>query len=150
MQRLWTLVPGQRLILCCPASDFLRSSLFGNSLSLYDIWFRPWGVGRLLGLHGFLPCPIPQKGSGSINNISLTLGNGQNFFAKLLFQSNNLYGSGSGRIFALPLPRKKDRFHISGLNTEMGKKGFLCLFEDRIEQNSELYKMFSPPTKICF
>ena len=33
------------------------------------------------------------------------------FFAKLLSKSNNLCGSGSGRIFALPLPQKKDRFH---------------------------------------
>jgi len=33
-----------------------------------------------------------------------TLGNGQNFFAKLLSKSTNLYGSGSGRIFALSLP----------------------------------------------
>jgi len=42
-----------------------------------------------------------------------TLGNRQNFFAKLLSKSNNLCGSGSGRIFALPLllPQKKDRFH---------------------------------------
>jgi len=40
-----------------------------------------------------------------------TLGNGQNFFAKLLFKSSNLCGSGSGRTFALPLPQKKDRFH---------------------------------------
>jgi len=39
------------------------------------------------------------------------LGNGQNVFAKLLFKSNNLCGS--GRIFALPLPlpQKKDRFN---------------------------------------
>jgi len=29
----------------------------------------------------------------------------------LLLKSNNLCGSGSGRIFALPLPQKKDRFH---------------------------------------
>ena len=40
-----------------------------------------------------------------------TLGNGQNFFAKLLSKSNNLCGSGSGRIFELPLLQKKDRFH---------------------------------------
>jgi len=39
-----------------------------------------------------------------------TLGNGQNFFAKLLSKSNNLCGS--GRIFALPLPQKKDRFQL--------------------------------------
>ena len=52
------------LILHCPATGSLRRSLFGNSLSLYDLWSRPWGVSRLLGLHGLPPCPIPQKGSG--------------------------------------------------------------------------------------
>ena len=36
------------LILYCPAVHSLRRSLFGNSFSLYDIWFRPWGVARLL------------------------------------------------------------------------------------------------------
>jgi len=40
-----------------------------------------------------------------------TLGNGQNYFAKLLSKLNNLRGSGSGRIFALLLPQQEDRFH---------------------------------------
>ena len=31
------------LILHCPATDSLRRSLFGHSLSLYDLWFMPWG-----------------------------------------------------------------------------------------------------------
>ena len=52
------------LILHCPATDSLRRSLFGDSLSLYDLWSRPWGVARLLGLHGLLPCPRPSKGVG--------------------------------------------------------------------------------------
>ena len=52
------------LILHCPATDFLRRSLFGNSLSLYDLWSRPWGVARLLGLHGVPPCPHPPEGVG--------------------------------------------------------------------------------------
>ena len=43
------------LILHCPATDFLRRSLVGDSLSLYDLWSRPWGVARLLGLHGLSP-----------------------------------------------------------------------------------------------
>ena len=29
-------------ILHCPATDSLRRSLFGDSLSLYDLWSRPW------------------------------------------------------------------------------------------------------------
>ena len=52
------------LILHCPATDFLRRSLFGDSLSLYDLWSRPWGVSRLLGLHGLPPCPHPSEGVG--------------------------------------------------------------------------------------
>ena len=47
------------LILHCPATDSLCCSLFGDSLSLYDLWSRPWGVAQLLGLHGLLPCPHP-------------------------------------------------------------------------------------------
>ena len=46
------------LILHCPATDSLRHSLFGNSLSLYYLWSRPWGVAGLLGLHCFPPCPL--------------------------------------------------------------------------------------------
>ena len=53
------------LILHCPATDSLCCSLLGDSLSLYDLWSRPWGVARLLGLHGLPPCPIPRKGSGN-------------------------------------------------------------------------------------
>ena len=52
------------LILHCPATDSLRRSLFGDSLSLYDLWSRPWGVARLLGLHGVPSCPHPSEGVG--------------------------------------------------------------------------------------
>ena len=50
------------LILHCPATGSLRRSLFGGSLSLYDLWPRPWGVVRLLVLHGLPPCPHSSKG----------------------------------------------------------------------------------------
>ena len=53
------------LILHCPATDSLRRSLFGDSLSFYDLWSRPWRDARLLGLHGIPPSPIPRKGSGN-------------------------------------------------------------------------------------
>ena len=56
------------LILHCPATNSLRRSLFGDSLSLYDLLCRPWGVARLLGLHGLPLCPIHRKGSGNSNN----------------------------------------------------------------------------------
>ena len=49
------------LILHCPATDSLCCSLFGDSLSLYNLWSRPWGVAQLLGLHA----SIPRKGSGN-------------------------------------------------------------------------------------
>ena len=52
------------LILHCPATDSLRRSLFGDWLSLYDLWSRPWGVARLLGLHSLAPCPHPSEGVG--------------------------------------------------------------------------------------
>ena len=52
------------LIVYCPATNFLRRSLFGDSLSLYDLWSRPWGIARLLGLHGLLPCPHPSERVG--------------------------------------------------------------------------------------
>ena len=52
------------LILHCPSMDSLRRSLFGDSLSLYNLWSRPWGVSRLLGLHGLPPCPHPSEGVG--------------------------------------------------------------------------------------
>ena len=53
------------LILHCPATNSLCHSLFGDSLSLYDLWSRPWKVARLLGLHGLLPCPILLKALGN-------------------------------------------------------------------------------------
>ena len=52
------------LILHCPATDSLRHSLFADSLSLYDLWSRPWVVARLLGLHGLPPCLHPSEGVG--------------------------------------------------------------------------------------
>ena len=52
------------LILHCPATDSLRCSLFGDSVSLYDLWSRPWRIARLLGLHGLPPCPHPSEGFG--------------------------------------------------------------------------------------
>ena len=52
------------LILHCPATGSLRLSFFDYSLSLYDLWCRPWGVSRLLGLHGVPPCTNPSEGVG--------------------------------------------------------------------------------------
>ena len=43
------------LILHCPATDSLRCSLYGDSLSLCDFWSRLWEATWLLGLHGRPP-----------------------------------------------------------------------------------------------
>ena len=61
------------LILHCPSTDSLRRSLFGDSLPLYDLWSRPWGVARLLGLDGLPPCPHPSEGVGSPTTTAHTL-----------------------------------------------------------------------------
>ena len=37
---------------------------FGDFLSLYDLWSRPWGVARLLELHGLPPCSHPSEWVG--------------------------------------------------------------------------------------
>ena len=34
------------------------------TLSLYDLWSRPWRVARLLGLNGLPPWPHPSEGVG--------------------------------------------------------------------------------------
>ena len=49
---------------CTVQLQTLRRSLFGDSLSLYDLWSRPYEVARLLGLHGHPPCPHPSEGVG--------------------------------------------------------------------------------------
>ena len=56
--------PRTYLILHCPATNSLHCSFFGNFLSLYDLWSRPWGVAWLLGLHGLPPCLHPSEGVG--------------------------------------------------------------------------------------
>jgi len=53
------------LLLDCPASEHLWSAIFDTTSSIFDLWSRPWGVVRLLGLLEFLRVPIPRKGSGS-------------------------------------------------------------------------------------
>ena len=52
-------------ILHCPVADSLCRSLFGDSLSLYKLWSRPWEAAQLLGLHGLLLCP-PFLGRGRV------------------------------------------------------------------------------------
>ena len=56
------------LLLLCPCLDPLRFKIFGQNPSLLDLWSRPWGVVRLLGLggiasHAVLP-PNPLAGTG--------------------------------------------------------------------------------------
>jgi len=41
----------------------LRRAIFGAT-SIFDLWSRPWGVARLLGLRRVPPRPHPSKGVG--------------------------------------------------------------------------------------
>jgi len=52
------------LILDYPASEPLRRAMFGTTFSIFDLWSRPWGVVRLLGLRGVPPRPHPSKRVG--------------------------------------------------------------------------------------
>ena len=51
-------------ILHYPATNSLRCLIFGDSLSICDLWSRPWGVAQFLGLHGLPQCPHPSEGVG--------------------------------------------------------------------------------------
>ena len=52
------------LILHCPAADSLRRSLFGGSLSLYNLFSRPWELSGFWGSMVFRHASIPRKRSG--------------------------------------------------------------------------------------
>ena len=49
------------LVLDCPVLDYLRRAIFGHTLSLLDLWSRPWGIARLLGLRAVDPRPHSQE-----------------------------------------------------------------------------------------
>ena len=52
------------LVLGCPVIDPTRLPIFGHSLSILDLWSRPWSVARLLGFRGIDPMPMPRNGLG--------------------------------------------------------------------------------------
>ena len=57
--------PRTRLVSFCTSSYGLIAPLaLGESLPLCELWSRPWKIARLLGLHGFPPCPYPSEGVG--------------------------------------------------------------------------------------
>ena len=68
---LWILVPGD---LCGYSSKDTSAYTRPRTLALWRLsvslrpLVQPWGVARLLGLHGLLPCPHPSEGSGNNNN----------------------------------------------------------------------------------
>ena len=54
------------LLFDCPASEPVHKSISGSSLSILDLWCRPSGVGRLLGLRRgtrVVPRPPPPTSS---------------------------------------------------------------------------------------
>ena len=67
---------GKRILIVVPVDTLYRTSIissstvafrisiFGSSLSILDLWSRPWGVARLLGLRGVPPRPHPSEGVG--------------------------------------------------------------------------------------
>ena len=52
------------LVLNYPAMGSLRRWLLSDSPFIYILWSRSWGVARLLGFHGLLPCPNLSEGVG--------------------------------------------------------------------------------------
>jgi len=42
----------------------LRRAIFGTTSSIFDLWSRPWGVARLLGLRGVPSRLHPSEGVG--------------------------------------------------------------------------------------
>ena len=52
------------LLLDCPASEPLHKSIFGSSLSILDLWSRPWDVAQLLGLREIPLRPHPSEEVG--------------------------------------------------------------------------------------
>ena len=56
------------LILHCLAMDSLRRSVFGDSLSLYDLRSRPWELPSFWGSMVFRHAPNSRKGSSNNNN----------------------------------------------------------------------------------
>jgi len=95
------------------------------------LWGMPW---MLVMLYLVLPRDRYRtfiQTYSATSPLKSTLGNGQIFFSKLLSKSNNLCGSGSGRIFALPLTLKKDRFRFQlPLPQSLVTVGYLLLWRN--------------------
>jgi len=50
------------LLLDYSASEPLRRAIFGTTSSIFELWSRPWGLARLLGLRGDPPRPHLSEG----------------------------------------------------------------------------------------
>ena len=78
---IFTRSVGRRILLVVPVDTLYRTSIISSStvlplnpfvnlflaplsLSILDLWSRPWGVARLLGLRRAPPCPHPLEGVG--------------------------------------------------------------------------------------
>jgi len=53
---------GRRILLAAPMP--LRRAIFGTTPFNFDLWSRPWGVARLLGLHAVSLRPHPLEEVG--------------------------------------------------------------------------------------
>ena len=64
MQRLWSFDPRHFSSHSALSLYELFATLALGGSSLYDLWSRPWGVSRILGLRGHCPCSHSSKGVG--------------------------------------------------------------------------------------
>jgi len=58
-----------RLLLDCPASEPLRRAIFGTTSFIFDLWSKPWGMARLLGLRGVPPLHHPSASGSTTTNL---------------------------------------------------------------------------------
>ena len=72
MQLLWSSATAHLISFCSVQLRTLGRLLFGNSLSLYDLWFVLFGVAWLLKLHGLALCHLRNK-LGDNNCLMTTL-----------------------------------------------------------------------------
>ena len=59
-------------LLDCTTSEPLCKSIFGSSLSILDLWSRPWVWPDCWVSAEFLRAPIPRKGSDSTTTTTMT------------------------------------------------------------------------------
>ena len=108
------------LILHSPAINSLRHWLFGNSLSLYDLW----GVVRFMRIHALPPNPLTSKGVGQSTTTAMRKRpgkstNGRCWPSVLIFLHLNIKSQRARKICVASqlITRKKTLCHSSTRDT---------------------------------